>query len=101
MCKRSAATTTEVSYLEPFPARLLCQLRAGDSDPAAIGDRRESVALAFIAALQLLPATQRPALILPDELAWPSQAEACPAVDSHGAAARHAILWVSCGRHVW
>ena len=53
-------------------------------------------------AIQLLPATQRAVLILRDELARPpSQAGACPAVDSPGAAARHAILWVSCGRHVW
>jgi RNA polymerase sigma-70 factor (ECF subfamily) len=43
-----------------------------DADPAAIVDRRESVALAFIAALQILPGTQRAVLILRDVLAWSS-----------------------------
>ena len=40
------------------------------ADPAAVAERRESVALAFITALQRLPARQRAALILRDVLAW-------------------------------
>jgi RNA polymerase sigma-70 factor (ECF subfamily) len=66
-------TIGEVAWLQPYPDALLDQLVDVDSDPAAVLDRRESVALAFIAALQLLPATQRAVLILRDVLAWPSR----------------------------
>jgi RNA polymerase sigma-70 factor, ECF subfamily len=60
----------EISYLQPYPESFLDQLTDADADPAAIAERRESVALAFITALQRLPARQRAALILRDVLAW-------------------------------
>jgi RNA polymerase sigma-70 factor (ECF subfamily) len=41
-------------------------------DPATIAARRESTRLAFVAALQELPARQRAALVLRDVLAWPA-----------------------------
>jgi len=63
----------DVAWLQPYPDALLDQLTDRDGDPAAILDRRESVALAFIAALQLLPGTQRAVLILRDVLVWPSR----------------------------
>lgn len=69
---RRPATVAEVTHLQPYPDRLLDQLVDADGDPAAVAQRRESVALAFIAALQRLPATQRAVLILRDVLAWSS-----------------------------
>jgi RNA polymerase sigma-70 factor (ECF subfamily) len=66
-------STVDVAWLQPYPDALLDQLTDPDGDPAAIVDRRESVALAFVAALQLLPATQRAVLILREVLAWPAQ----------------------------
>jgi RNA polymerase sigma-70 factor, ECF subfamily len=63
----------DVAWLQPYPDSLLDQLRDHDADPAAIVDRRESVALAFITALQLLPGTQRAVLILREVLDWPAQ----------------------------
>jgi RNA polymerase sigma-70 factor (ECF subfamily) len=60
----------EIGHLQPYPDRLLDQLTDASADPAAITERRESVALAFITALQRLPARQRAALILRDVLAW-------------------------------
>jgi RNA polymerase sigma-70 factor (ECF subfamily) len=60
----------EIGYLQPYPDRLLDQLTDAGADPAAIAERRETVALAFITALQRLPARQRAALILRDVLAW-------------------------------
>jgi RNA polymerase sigma-70 factor (ECF subfamily) len=63
----------DVAWLQPYPDTLLDQLTDHDADPAAIVDRRESVALAFITTLQLLPGTQRAALILREVLDWPAQ----------------------------
>lgn len=63
----------EVTWLQPYPDTLLDELIDRDADPAALVDRRESVALAFIAALHLLPATQRAVLILRDVLAFPAR----------------------------
>jgi RNA polymerase sigma-70 factor, ECF subfamily len=57
----------EIPWLEPFPDALI---RTGD--PAAVVEARESIRLAFIAALQLLPPRQRAALILRDVLAMPA-----------------------------
>jgi RNA polymerase sigma-70 factor (ECF subfamily) len=68
---RRPVSVDDLAYLEPYPDRLLDALPAG-TDPAAETERRESVSLAFITALQLLPPTQRAALILHDVLAWRS-----------------------------
>lgn len=67
------ASAAEVAWLQPYPDALLDQLSDVDADPAAVVERRESVALAFVAALQLLPATQRAALILREVLSWPAR----------------------------
>jgi len=66
-------TSLDVAWLQPYPDALLDQLTDLDADPAVIIDRRESVALAFIAALQVLPANQRAVLILREVLGWPAQ----------------------------
>jgi RNA polymerase sigma-70 factor (ECF subfamily) len=57
----------EVPWLEPVPDALV---GADQSDPATIVASRESIRLAFVAALQHLPPRQRAVLILRDVLKW-------------------------------
>ncbi|WP_371402835.1 RNA polymerase subunit sigma-70 [Kribbella sp. NBC_00662] len=59
----------EVSWLEPLPDSWIAP--AAD-DPAAVVVARESVRLALIASLQLLPPRQRAVLILREVLAFPA-----------------------------
>lgn len=56
----------EIEHLQPYPDRLLDDA----SDPAARFDMKESVALAFIAVIQLLPPRQRAVLLMRDVLSW-------------------------------
>jgi RNA polymerase sigma-70 factor (ECF subfamily) len=70
--RRAAARPdgAEVPFLEPYPDRLLDELPHDGPDPAAVAERRESVALAFVAALQQLTARQRAVLVLREVLGW-------------------------------
>jgi RNA polymerase sigma-70 factor (ECF subfamily) len=72
------AKTGEVLWLEPMHDDLIADSAA---DPAASYDLRESVSLAFLAALQLLPPRQRAVLILRDVLAL-SAAEAADQLET-------------------
>jgi RNA polymerase sigma-70 factor (ECF subfamily) len=62
-----APPVTESIWLEPYPDDLIAEPEAG---PEARYSLRESVSLAFLAALQSLPPRQRAALILCDVLDW-------------------------------
>src|SRR3954469_20778086 len=62
-----AAPTNEILWLEPLPDWYLAD---ASLEPEARYSLRESVSLAFTAALQTLPARQRAVLLLRDVLAW-------------------------------
>jgi RNA polymerase sigma-70 factor (ECF subfamily) len=59
----------ESAWIEPIPdARAL-----PDGDPADVALQRESIRLAFVAALQILPPKQRAVLILREVLRWSAE----------------------------
>jgi RNA polymerase sigma-70 factor, ECF subfamily len=78
---------TEIAWLEPLPDAFVA---GAATDPAARYDLRESVSLAFIAALQLLPPRQRAVLLLRDVLGW-SAGEAADALDQTVSATNSAL----------
>jgi RNA polymerase sigma-70 factor, ECF subfamily len=66
---------TDIAWLEPYPNAYLDSIADSAANPEAYYAAREAVQLAFVAAIQQLPARQRAALLLCDVLGW-SSAEA-------------------------
>jgi RNA polymerase sigma-70 factor, ECF subfamily len=60
----------DLPWLQPYPDRLLEQVTAPEEEPGAVVVARETIELAFIAAIQHLPPRQRAVLILRDVLGW-------------------------------
>ncbi|RFS82420.1 sigma-70 family RNA polymerase sigma factor [Actinomadura spongiicola] len=85
--ERPVVASPEVPWLEPAPDAVL---GADAADPATIVAARESTRLAFVAALQHLPAKQRVVLILRDVLKWRA-AEVAELLDTSTAAVNSAL----------
>jgi RNA polymerase sigma-70 factor (ECF subfamily) len=57
-------------WLQPYPDRLLEPVAAAEAEPGAVVVARETIELAFLAAIQHLPPRQRAVLILRDVVGW-------------------------------
>jgi RNA polymerase sigma-70 factor (ECF subfamily) len=64
------APPAELPWLQPYPDRLLEPAAPATDEPDAIAVSKETIELAFIAAIQHLPPRQRAVLVLRDVLGW-------------------------------
>ncbi|MET9296740.1 RNA polymerase subunit sigma-70 [Streptomyces sp. NPDC003077] len=67
------STPAEVTWLQPYPDALLDLAAPAGGEPEAVAITRETIELAFLAAIQHLPPRQRAVLVLRDVLGWPAQ----------------------------
>jgi RNA polymerase sigma-70 factor (ECF subfamily) len=82
----SLNTLPEVTWIEPVPESAII----GEGDPADVAVSRETIRLAFVAALQHLPPRQRAALILCEVLRWKA-AEVAELLDTSVASVNSAL----------
>ena len=80
----------ELQWLQPYPDQLLDEIAPTDAEPDTVAVERETIELAFLAALQVLPPRQRAALIARDVLGWPA-AETATLLETSVAAANSAV----------
>lgn len=85
-----SAPVTEAPWLEPYPDAALEGIADTSPGPDARYELHESIQLAFIAAIQLLPPRQRVVLLLRDVLGW-SAAETAVLLDTSVASANSAL----------
>ncbi len=76
--------------MQPYPDQLLNEVAPSDEQPDAVVVERETIELAFLAALQVLPPRQRAALIMRDVIGWPA-AETASLLETSVAAANSAL----------
>lgn len=67
---RSLRLPDEIPWLQPYPDQLLEPAAPRDAEPDAVLVAKETIELAFMAAIQHLPPRQRAVLILRDVLDW-------------------------------
>ena len=84
------APAPDVAWLEPYPDAVLEGIAETSPGPDLRYEMRESVQLAFVAAIQLLPPRQRAALLLRDVLGW-SAAESAKLLDTSVASLNSAL----------
>jgi RNA polymerase sigma-70 factor (ECF subfamily) len=85
-----SSPATDVPWLEPYPNAYLEGIGDERANPEARYAAHESVQLAFVAAIQLLPARQRAVLLLCDVLGW-AAAEAAALLESSTASINSAL----------
>ncbi|MFL6142842.1 MAG: RNA polymerase subunit sigma-70 [Labedaea sp.] len=88
--RRGSDRVADMPWLQPYPDELLDEIPAPAEPPDAEVVAKETIELTFLAAIQVLPARQRAALILRDVLGW-SAAETASFIDSTVPAANSAL----------
>jgi RNA polymerase sigma-70 factor (ECF subfamily) len=68
----SRPSIATMPWVQPYPDSLLDEVAADQPGPEAAAVSRETISLAFLAAIQLLPPRQRAVLILRDVVGWPA-----------------------------
>jgi RNA polymerase sigma-70 factor (ECF subfamily) len=68
----SGPSVAAMPWVQPYPDSLLAEVATDQPGPEAVALSRETMSLAFLAALQLLPPRQRAVLILRDVVSWPA-----------------------------
>jgi RNA polymerase sigma-70 factor, ECF subfamily len=77
-------------WMQPYPDSLLDELATDQPGPEAVAVSRETMSLAFLAAIQLLPPRQRAVLILRDVVSW-TAAEVAELLDTSVPAVNSAL----------
>jgi len=88
--RRAPERPTDIAWLTPYPDRLLDEIPADDDGPDDVAVAKETIELAFLAALQVLPARQRAALLAREVLGMPA-AETAQLLETSVAAANSAL----------
>jgi RNA polymerase sigma-70 factor (ECF subfamily) len=83
-------SNADIPWLQPYPDRLLDEVAPDEDEPDAVAVARETIELAFLAALQVLPPRQRAALVARDVLGWPAE-ETATLLETSVAAANSAL----------
>jgi RNA polymerase sigma-70 factor (ECF subfamily) len=83
-------SVTSMPWLQPYPDALLDELVSDQPGPEARAVARESISLAYLTAIQILPPRQRAVLILRDVLDWPAR-DVAAQLDSSVAAVKSAL----------
>jgi RNA polymerase sigma-70 factor (ECF subfamily) len=81
---------SEIPWLQPYPDSLLDRAAPSADEPDALVVARETIELAYLAMIQLLPPNQRAVLILRDVLNW-SAAETAGLLDTSVASVTSAL----------
>ncbi|WP_220182893.1 sigma-70 family RNA polymerase sigma factor [Sphaerisporangium album] len=85
-----AERPSEIPWLQPYPDALLEPVAPRQGEPDAVVVARETIELAFLAAIQHLPPRQRAVLILRDVLGWPAE-QVATALEMSVAAVKSAL----------
>jgi RNA polymerase sigma-70 factor (TIGR02960 family) len=83
-------TPAEIPWIQPYPDRLLDEIAPREEEPDAVVVARETIELAYLTVIQVLPPRQRAVLIVREVLGW-SAAETAEMLDISVASANSAL----------